>query len=65
MVFLPGVSEFVIYCSLLVMTKDSNGNIYCAIKVKIFRYLNQLLCYGATRYEGLANKIIMLQFKNV
>jgi len=47
------------------MTKDNNENIYFAIKVKILRYLNKLLVYWATRFEGLTNEIIMLQFKNV
>jgi hypothetical protein len=31
----------------------------------MFRYLNKLLVYWATKFEGLTNEVIMLQFKNV
>jgi len=47
------------------MTKYSNENMYCDIKVKVFRYLNKLLVHWVTRFEGLTNEIIMLQFKDV
>ena len=39
----PWTFESVIYCSLLVMMKDSNENIYCDIDVKIFIFFNKFL----------------------